>query len=74
MMMCMFDEFKTNLTNHMHVMDILIDIRIKIKLIVVNLDVESPLMVDFDKKVNYIKIRVCFVQIDHINKSRMFRS
>ena len=50
MMMCMFDEFKTCLTNHIHVMDILIDIRIKIELIVVNLDVESPLMVDFDKK------------------------
>ena len=73
-MMCMFDEFKTCLTNHMHVMDILIDIRIKIELIVVNLDVESPLMVDFDKKVNYMKICVSFVQIDHINKSRMFRS
>ena len=58
----------------MHVIDILIDIRIKIELIVVNLDVESPLMVDFDKKVNYMKIHVGFVQIDHINKFRMFRS
>ena len=37
MMMYMFDEFKTCLTNHMHVMDILIDIRIKIELIVVKL-------------------------------------
>ena len=43
-------------------------------LIVVNLVVESPLMVDFDKRVNCMKIRVGFIQIDHINKSRMIRS
>ena len=61
MMIYIFDEFNTCLTNHVHVIDILIDIRIKIELIVVNLDVESPLMVDFDKKVNYMKIRVGFV-------------
>ena len=43
-------------------------------LIVVNLHDESPLMVDFVYRVNYMKNCVGFVQIDHINKSRMFRS
>ena len=43
-------------------------------LIVVNLHEESPFMVNFVKGVNCMKINVGFVQIDHINKSRMFRS
>ena len=43
-------------------------------LIVVNLHKESPLMVDFVKGVNCMKINASFVQIDHINKSRVIRS
>ena len=43
-------------------------------LIVVNLHEESPFMVDFVIRVNCMKINVGFIQFDHINKSRMFRS